>query len=43
MNAWMFASRFWCVSVTPFGRDVEPLVNWRNATSSGAIFCALSG
>ncbi len=31
------------MSVTPFGRDVEPLVNWRNAMSSRPIFSALSG
>ena len=30
----MFAARFACVSITPLGREVEPLVNWRNATSS---------
>ena len=39
----MLAARFACVSVTPLGRDVEPLVNCRNATSSSAIFSALSG
>ncbi len=39
----MFAARFACVSVTPLGRDVEPLVNWRNATSSRPIFSGLSG
>ena len=38
-----FAARFPCVSMTPFGRDVEPLVNWRKATSSRPIFSALSG
>jgi hypothetical protein len=38
----MFASRFACVRVTPFGRDVDPLVNWRNAGSSGAILTGLS-
>ncbi len=37
----MFAARFACVSVTPLGRDVEPLVNWRKAMSSRPIFSAL--
>ena len=39
----MFAARFPCVSVTPLGRDVDPLVNCRNATSSRVIFSAFSG
>ena len=39
----MFAARFAWVSVTPLGRDVEPLVNWRKATSSSPIFSGLSG
>ena len=39
----MFAARFAWVSVTPLGRDVEPLVNWRNATSSRPTFSGLSG
>ena len=39
----MLAARFACVSVTPFGREVEPLVNWRKQTSSIPIFSGLSG
>jgi len=31
----MFASRFACVSVTPFGSPVEPEVYWSSATSLG--------
>ena len=34
MNASAFAARFPCVTMTPFGREVLPHVNWRNARSS---------
>jgi hypothetical protein len=39
----MLVARFWCVTLTPFGLEVDPLVNWRNATSSRPIFSGLSG
>ena len=35
MNASLLAARFPWVTATPLGREVEPLVNWRNARSSG--------
>jgi hypothetical protein len=38
MNASLFAARFAWVTITPLGRDVDPLVNWRNARSSGVTF-----
>jgi len=38
MNTWMLAKRFACVTLTPLGREVEPLVNWRKAMSSRPIF-----
>ena len=37
MKASEFAARLPCVTMTPFGRDVLPEVNWRNARSSGSI------
>ena len=42
MIARTLAARFACVSTTPFGRDVEPLVNCRKATSSRPTFTGTS-
>jgi hypothetical protein len=34
----LFQARFRCVTITPFGRDVEPDVNWRKQRSVGSTF-----
>ena len=37
------ASRFWCVSSTPFGVPSEPLVKRTTAVSVNGVYCPANG